>query len=1238
MSARPFPASLERVSPAPGLPFTERFDEVVAALGRHQVLVVCGETGSGKTTQLPKACLAAGRGRQGLIGHTQPRRIAARSVAARLAEELGVPHGSEVGFQVRFSTAANEETVVKVMTDGILLAEIRADRMLSRYDTLILDEAHERSLNIDFLLGYLKQLLPRRPDLRLVVTSATLDPERIAAFLDNAPIIEVSGRGYPIEVRHLPLEADAEDDLDLDLNAGLVRAVSGLLDERSLEGGDILCFLPGEREIHDAARALQRAVGQRAELLPLFSRLSWQEQRRVFERGSRRRIILSTNVAETSLTVPGVRAVVDSGLARIARYSPQARVLRLPVERVSRASADQRAGRCGRTGPGICVRLYAEEDYQAREAFTPPEIQRTHLASVILQMAALGLGEISEFPFPDPPDLRRITDGVRLLQELRALDAEHRITPLGRKLARLPLDPRLGAMLAEAARRAALTEALVVVAFLSIQDPRERPLQSRQAADERHREYADPGSDFLGLLRLHADWKRVRAESGSSGLRRWCRERFLSAVRMREWEALRSQLEGECRRLGWRISQEPANPEGLHRSLLVGLLGQLGRRTEQGDYLGPRGLRFQIASGATGARRPPWLMAASLVDTGRVQARLVAGIRPAWIEAAASHLIRREHGDPQWDPERGAASVSESVSYYGLGLGAGRRVPLARLDPELARRLLIEEGLLAGQLNRPPPFLRHNVEVRAQLEQLEDRLRRRGVLVDEASLRDFYQQCLPATVGDLRSLLQWLDSIGDPAGRALRIDESTILRKGGARPDPLAYPEEVVAGGVRLRVSYRFDPHSDEDGATLTVPLVSLGRLQSRDLDWGLPGWRHERVTLLIKGLPKSVRRHLVPAPDVAANCLERLASQEDRPFFERLSQVLTEAAGVVIAPAMLLGIDLPAYLHYHLKVVDQEGRVLGTGRDLEALQRQFAEHGRQAIVRSASAFERHGLRKWDFGELPLEVPLGQNGEAGVAYPALADCDREARLTCFASPTEAAEAHRAGVLRLLSVALEAPLRHVRASVAKDRELPLLCQPVCPLRDFVDALCDRAVERACLRADPPLPRNAAEFDALYEAGRADVFDEAVRITAVARDTLDLRRQAVAALGALPDGLDPVLVGDCRAQLDQLAGPGFLGTAVGEWVEHLPRYLRALLKRIARLPQSRGPAGSVQVELLQWRREALRLQDRGPAGQLLLWMTHEYCVSLFAQELRTAIPVSAKRLTRQAELAREARASA
>ncbi len=1238
MSARPFPAVLERVTPAPGLPFTERFDEVVEALGRHQVLVVCGETGSGKTTQLPKACLAAGRGRLGLIGHTQPRRIAARSVAARLAEELGVAQGSEVGFQVRFSTATDADTVVKVMTDGILLAEIRADRLLSRYDTLIIDEAHERSLNIDFLLGYLQQLLPRRPDLKLIVTSATLDPERIASFLGNAPIIEVSGRGYPIEVRHLPLDADAEDDLDLDLNAGLIRAVSSLLDERALEGGDILCFLPGEREIHEAVRALQRAVGQRAELLPLFSRLSWQEQRRVFERGSRRRIILSTNVAETSLTVPGVRAVVDSGLARIARYSPQARVLRLPVERISRASADQRAGRCGRTGPGICVRLYAEDDYQSREAFTPPEIQRTHLASVILQMAALGLGEIGDFPFPDPPDFRRISDGVRLLQELRALDQERRITPLGRKLARLPLDPRLGAMLAESARGGALAETVVVVAFLSIQDPRERPLQSRQAADEKHREYAEPGSDFLGLLRLHADWKAVRAESGSSALRRWCRERFLSAVRMREWEALRSQLEEECKRLGWRISKAGASPESLHRSLLVGLLGQLGRRTEQGDYLGPRGLRFIVAPGPTGARRPPWVMAASLVDTGRVQARLLASIRPEWIEAAALHLIRREHGDPQWDPERGAATVTESVSYYGLALGGGRRVPLARLDPALARRLLIEEGLLAGQLSRSPPWLRHNVEVRSRLDQLEDRLRRRGDLVDEALLRDFYEQRLPGAVGDLRSLLQWLDASGDRAGQLLRIDEAAILRKGARRPEVQAYPDEVVLGGLRLRVTYRFDPRAEDDGATLAVPLVSLGRLQQRELDWGLPGWRHECVTLLIKGLPKTVRRHLVPAPDVAARCLLRLQAREGGNFFESVAQVLTEAAGTPIAPAALVGIDLPAYLRYHLKVVDQEGRVLGTGRDLEALKRQFAEQGRRAIARSASAFQRQGLRKWDFGELPLEVPLGCAGEAGVAYPALEDRGREVNLTCLASPTEAEASHRGGVLRLLSLALDAQLRHVRASVAKDRELPLLCQSVCPVRDFIDALCDRAVERCCLRVETPLPRSPTEFEALYEVGRPEVYEEAMRIAALARETLGLRRQAAAALAGLPDGLDPALVGDCKAQLEQLAGPGFLGPASSPWLDHLPRYLRGLVKRIARLPQSRGPAGAAQVELLQWRREALRLEARGAAGQLLVWMTHEYCVSLFAQELRTAIPVSAKRLTRQVEIARETPASA
>ncbi|MCC7199762.1 MAG: ATP-dependent RNA helicase HrpA, partial [Gammaproteobacteria bacterium] len=680
------------------LPVSQRIDEIREAILQHQVVVICGETGSGKTTQLPKACLEVGRGLRGLIGHTQPRRIAARTVASRLADELGVELGQQIGFKVRFTEKASDRSLVRVMTDGILLAEVREDPDLLRYDTIIVDEAHERSLNIDFMLGYLKRLLPRRPDLRLVITSATIDPQRFADFFDGAPVVEVSGRTYAVETRYRPLGADEDDDLDPGLVPGIVAAVEELEREPPSSRGDALVFLPGEREIRDTAEALSRAFGPRLDVLPLYSRLAWADQQKVFQSGGRRRVVLATNVAETSITVPGIRAVIDSGLARVSRYSPRSKILRLPVEAVSQASADQRKGRCGRVGPGICIRLYAEDDFNARAPFTPPEILRTNLASVILQMAVLGLGAMDDFPFLDMPDTRQVNDGYRLLQELEAVDDERRVTELGRTLARLPIDPRLGRMLAEARRFGAVSELLTLVSVLSMQDPRERPAELRGEADAKHAAFADPRSDFVALLNLWNAWQQVKRERSTNQARRWCRDNFLSAARLREWENLRDQLAEVAEEFEWRESDKPASYEALHRSLLPGLLGSLGEKTEQGDFLGARGLRFVVAPGTPLKAKPPkWIAAGTLAETQRVFARTVAAIEPAWIETAAHHLVKRSYSEPEWSEERGYVGARETVTLYGLTIAAGRRVNYGAVEPEEARLIFVREALVRGR-------------------------------------------------------------------------------------------------------------------------------------------------------------------------------------------------------------------------------------------------------------------------------------------------------------------------------------------------------------------------------------------------------------------------------------------------------------------------------------------------------------------------------------------------------------
>ena len=1229
-------ASLPRIRYPEELPVSGRIAEIRAAIERHPVVIVCGETGSGKTTQLPKACLEAGRGLAGLIGHTQPRRLAARSVAARIAEELGVALGAQVGFKVRFAESGSDDALVRVMTDGILLAEIREDPELLRYDTIIIDEAHERSLNIDFLLGYLKRLLPRRPDLRVVVTSATIDPHSFSRFFDGAPVIEVSGRGYPIETIWRPLERDEDDDLDPGLEPGIVAAVR----ELGAASGDILVFLPGEREIREAAEALSRACGPAFELVPLYSRLSWGEQQRVFETGPRRRIVLATNVAETSITVPGVRSVIDTGLARIARYSPRSKVLRLPIEPVSRASADQRRGRCGRVGPGTCIRLYGEQDFELREAFTPPEILRTNLASVILQMEVLGLGAMADFPFPDPPDTRLVNDGYRLLQELEAVDEARRVTELGRQMARLPLDPRFARMLAEARRFGALDEVTTLAAVLSIQDPRERPQDQRAAADERHAAFADPRSDFMGLLNLWRAWRQVRAERSGSQARRWCREHFLSALRMREWEDLRQQVATLVQELGWRQNEAPASYESIHRALLPGLLGQIGERSEKGDYLGARGLRFAIAPG--GPKKPGrWVAAASLAETRRVYARTVAAIEPAWIETAAHHLVRRSYGEAEWDAGRGQVVSRETVTLYGLTIAAGRRVNYGRIAPEEAHRVFVREALVHGRCRLRVRFLDRNARVRAELEALEARLRRRGVLLDEDRITAFYAGRIPAPVHSVETFERWRREAEKNTPGLLEFEAADILPADAPAVDRQLLPDRLVLAGHPLTVHYRFEPQSEDDGATVELPLPLLAQVGAGEVEWGVPAWREEKLAACIRGLPKALRRNLVPAPDVAARCLQAISAQPARGFLEAAAEWLTWHGGEPVTPAQLRAVELPPCLRLNLRVVDLEGNVVGEGRDVDVLRESLRQERRRSLAVSAADFAREGLRDWDFDVLPESLDVRRDGLTITLFPAIEDRGDSAARVLAESEAAAAALTRAGIRRLLVLRLEPQLRHVRRALGADSQLALLHQGVGPLKLLADQVCDRAVQRCCLPADAPLPRDRAGFEACAERGRPDLYDEAMRIRDVARRALEECRQARAELAARPDGIDPVLVEDCAAQLDELAGGALIAAAPDPWLDSLPRFLAAARRRIAKLPLSRGAAGQAQYEFREWRARSRALTETAAARgavpvdvELLRWMVEEFGVSLFAQDLRTSLPVSAKRLGRQLEAARAA----
>jgi ATP-dependent helicase HrpA len=1245
------------------LPVSARREDIAAALRDSQVVVVAGETGSGKTTQLPKIALELGRGVRGCIGHTQPRRIAARSVAERIAEELETPLGEVVGYKMRFSDHVGDATLVKLMTDGVLLAEIAHDRLLRQYDTIILDEAHERSLNIDFLLGYLAQLLPRRPDLKLVITSATIDVDRIARHFQRqkheigpVPVVEVSGRTYPVEVRYRPVVDPDDEDADPDRDQ--VTAILDAVDELVAEGtGDILVFLAGEREIRDTQDALAERDLPDTEIVPLYSRLSAADQHKVFAPHRGRRIVLSTNVAETSLTVPGIRYVIDPGTARISRYSHRTKVQRLPIEPVSQASAKQRSGRCGRLGPGIAIRLYTEADFEARPEFTDPEILRTNLASVLLQMAALDLGDVADFPFVDPPDRRVVADGLALLEELHALDEHGKLTTVGRSLAALPLDPRMGRMVVEADRRGVLDEVLVIAAGLTIQDPRERPTEHQQAADQLHGRFADENSDFLALLNLWRYLGEQQEALSGNQFRRTVKREFLHYLRIREWQDLHGQLRGTARRLGMTVGEPAAEPDekGISAALLAGLLSHVGvqidppkrQKHENGpsrrgsrEYLGTRNTRFVIAPGTPLAKKPPrWVVAAELVETSRLFARTVARIDPEEVEKLAAHLVKRQYSEPRWDAKRGSVVATERVTLYGLPLIVGRRVQYGSIDPVVSRELFIRHALVHGEWTTQHAFWAANQRAIEQVAALEERARRRDITVDDEALFELYDERIPPDVVSTRHFDRWWKT-----GRRQTPDLLTFTPQmltnaataGQVRVED--YPDEVRLGGgltapLTLPLSYAFAPGTAEDGVTVDVPLAVLDGVATatsgESLAFTVPGLREELVTALLRTLPKQLRRALVPIPDRVREVLPRIDPGE--PLLPALERELRRAVAVTITPDAWQPDQVPDHLRATFRVLDDQHQPLATGKDLEALRAQVAPQARAGLARAASDLERTGLTSWQFGILPRTVEIQRGAHVVTAYPALVDEGKTVGVRVVPTEAEATRLSRRGARRLLVLVAGSPAKQVAKSLGPRSRLALQFNPDGEIPDLVADCVDAAADELIAAAGGP-PRDEAAFDALVATAKGELHRLTVDTVQKVEAVLTQAREVAVAIGAAPGRrLPEAAIADLRRQMTGLLHRGFVAATGRRRLPDLVRYLRAMAYRLEKLPANgaRDALWTAQVAAVTTEYEQLRGRvpaTGGPEDPLtrIRWMIEELRVSLFAQGIGTPRPISEQRV--------------
>ncbi|MEU5883352.1 ATP-dependent RNA helicase HrpA [Spirillospora sp. NPDC047279] len=1235
----------------PELPVSQKRDDLLAAVRDHQVVIVAGETGSGKTTQLPKICLELGRGVQGAIGHTQPRRLAARTVADRIAEELKTPLGEAVGYKVRFTDRSSDDTLVKLMTDGILLAEIQTDRLLRQYDTLIIDEAHERSLNIDFLLGYLKEILPRRPDLKIIITSATIDPERFSEHFGDAPIVEVSGRTYPVEVRYRPV-IDPEDP-KADPDRDQIQAILDAVDELALEpAGDVLVFLSGEREIRDTADALEKHFrgrkGQATEVLPLYARLSAAEQHRVFQAHRGRRVVLATNVAETSLTVPGIKYVVDPGTARISRYSHRLKVQRLPIEAISQASANQRKGRCGRVSEGICVRLYTEEDFESRPEFTDPEILRTNLASVILQMTSLGLGDIAAFPFVEPPDRRNVKAGVDLLHELGAIDpAEQdprkRLTPLGRRLAQLPVDPRLARMVLEADKNGCVREVLIIAAALSIQDPRERPAEHQQAADERHRRFADPTSDFMAYLNLWNYLREQQRELSGGAFRRMCKNEFLHFLRVREWQDLHSQLKQVAKTLGITLNSTDADPDRVHVSLLSGLLSHIGlmdtdkkddgpRNRRGHEYLGARGAKFAVFPGSALFKKPPrWVMAAELVETSRLWGRINAKIEPDWVEPLAGHLVKRNYSEPHWSKKQAAVMAYEKVTLYGVPIVAQRNVNYGRVDPELARELFIRHALVEGDWETRHHFFHDNRALLDEVEELEHRARRRDILVDDETLFEFYDERVPDDVVSGRHFDAWWKSARHTDPDLLSFEKSMLINESADDVSEADYPDVWQHGPLRLRLTYQFEPGTDADGVTVHIPVQVLNQVRPDGFDWQVPGLRTELVTELIRSLPKQLRVNFVPAPDFARRVLERVSPRTE-PLLDALERELTAMSGVTVAREAWDQSRLPAHLHLTFRVVDDRERTLGEDRDLDALKRTLKGKVRGTLSKAASAggLERGGLREWTIGELPRTYERKQSGYEVRAYPALTDEGDSVAVRMYETEAEQRRAMWRGTRRLILMNAPSPVKLVQARLSNQGKLALSHNPHGSVQALFDDCVTAAADRLIAEAGGPA-WDEEGFTRLHDHVRAELHDATAAIVAQVERVLAESHEIDRRLrGTTSLTLVPSLTG-VREQLNALIRPGFVTETGWQRLADLPRYLRALQVRLDKLPENPGRdrqlAQQVAVLEEEYQRTLQRLHPArrdDEAARQIRWMLEEYRVSLFAQQLGTRYPVSDKRI--------------
>jgi ATP-dependent RNA helicase HrpA len=1219
------------------LPVSQRKDEIARVIRDHQVVVIAGETGSGKTTQIPKICLELGRGIDGQIGHTQPRRLAARTVAERIAEELGSPLGEAVGYQVRFTDVSARDTLVKLMTDGILLNELARDRDLRRYDTLIIDEAHERSLNIDFILGYLRQLLPRRPDLKVIITSATIDPERFAAAFGGAPIVEVSGRTYPVETRYRPLDDDGDQG----------QAISDAIDELSAEGpGDILLFLSGEREIRDTADLL--AGRERLDVLPLYSRLSAAEQHRVFERrpssSLTRRVVLATNVAETSLTVPGIKYVIDPGTARISRYSHRTKVQRLPIEPISQASANQRQGRCGRTSDGICIRLYSQEDFESRPEFTDPEILRTNLASVILQMAAIGLGDVPKFPFIDPPDARNIADGLTLLAELNAFE-NGRITGLGRKLARLPVDPRIGRMILEADRNGCVREVLIIAAALSIQDPRERPAEAQQAADDKHRQFADPDSDFVTFLNLWDYLAERQRELSSSAFRRLCRAEFLNYLRVREWQDLQGQLQRLAGDLGVTVTSTSAERTRLHVSLLAGLLSQIGMKSEparlpaaapagtpgrrpRAEYLGARNARFAIFPGSALTRKAPdWIVAAELVETSRLWARTVARIEPEWVEPLARHLVKHSYSEPHWEKKRGGAVALEKVTLYGVPLVTDRKVPYGRIDPAAARELFVRHALVEGDWQTSHRFFAENRQLLAEAAEVEHRARRRGLVVGEDELFAFYEARIPAEVVSAQHFDTWWKQARRADPGLLTLKAGDLLSEDAAEVSPDAYPDvwtSETPGLPPASLSYAFEPGSETDGVTADIPLSRLNQVNAAEFSWQVPGLRTELVTEMIRSLPKALRRDLVPAPDVAREVVARLGPPAGD-LRDAVARELRALRGVnVPRDAWDLG-KLPRHLRITVRVTDGD-RVLAEGKDVAELQRELRPRLRDVLSRAAAGITRTGLTSWNFGALPKVFREG----TVVAYPALADAGETVDVRLFETEGAARAAMWAGTRRLILLGAPSPVKSIAGSLPTRAKLALSHNPHGGVAAMFADCISCAADYLMAEAGGPA-WDADGFERLSAAVRSRLREVTADVVTQVEAALRLAHSVGARLADLRAAPVQPAVADLREQLSGLIYAGFVTATGYRRLPHLTRYLRGMERRLDKLPENPGrDAASMAVaqRAEQAYREAVAAlppaRRSGADVADVRWMLEELRVSLFAQALGTQAPVSENRI--------------